>query len=214
MACSYAASQGWLIVRDDVLTLTTAGAGGGLGRPLNWRQMEDGSSAAMSDRLRMLVSRKWRSSQYCWREYFTPLAPWSWRAASTSAAPVLFAGMKVMAGAFGYLSQRLQMRDCGLFGWPRSHDPSLAIWLDGFNPIGAAEWSDPVGLHEVDIATIPSKAQRLPKVRPRWSCGLGGDHRALKVESSPHRYCARTVGMTVAGSVSPIVWKDGWRMAR
>ena len=24
-ACSYAASQGWLIVRDDVLTLTTAG---------------------------------------------------------------------------------------------------------------------------------------------------------------------------------------------
>ena len=25
MACSYAASQGWLIVQDDVLTLTTAG---------------------------------------------------------------------------------------------------------------------------------------------------------------------------------------------
>jgi hypothetical protein len=25
MACSYAASQGWLIVRDDMLTLTTAG---------------------------------------------------------------------------------------------------------------------------------------------------------------------------------------------
>jgi hypothetical protein len=25
MACSYAASQGWLIVEDDVLTLTTAG---------------------------------------------------------------------------------------------------------------------------------------------------------------------------------------------
>ncbi len=24
-ACSYAASQGWLIVQDDVLTLTTAG---------------------------------------------------------------------------------------------------------------------------------------------------------------------------------------------
>ena len=24
-ACSYAASQGWLIVRDDMLTLTTAG---------------------------------------------------------------------------------------------------------------------------------------------------------------------------------------------
>ena len=27
-ACSYAASQGWLMVQDDVLTLTTAGAGG------------------------------------------------------------------------------------------------------------------------------------------------------------------------------------------
>jgi hypothetical protein len=26
-ACSYAASQGWLIARDDVLTLTTAGLG-------------------------------------------------------------------------------------------------------------------------------------------------------------------------------------------
>jgi hypothetical protein len=25
MACAYAASQGWLIVEDDVLTLTTAG---------------------------------------------------------------------------------------------------------------------------------------------------------------------------------------------
>jgi hypothetical protein len=25
MACAYAVSQGWLIVRDDVLTLTTAG---------------------------------------------------------------------------------------------------------------------------------------------------------------------------------------------
>ena len=24
-ACSYAASQGWLIIRDDMLTLTTAG---------------------------------------------------------------------------------------------------------------------------------------------------------------------------------------------
>jgi hypothetical protein len=30
----------------------------------------------------------------------------------------------------------------------------MAIWLDGFNPIGAAEWNDPAGLHEVDIATI------------------------------------------------------------
>ena len=27
LACSYAASQGWLIVQDDVLTLTTAGLG-------------------------------------------------------------------------------------------------------------------------------------------------------------------------------------------
>jgi hypothetical protein len=26
IACSYAASQGWLIVRDDALTLTTAGS--------------------------------------------------------------------------------------------------------------------------------------------------------------------------------------------
>jgi len=25
MACAYAASQGWLVVQDDVLTLTTAG---------------------------------------------------------------------------------------------------------------------------------------------------------------------------------------------
>jgi hypothetical protein len=30
MACSYAVSQGGLIVQDDVLTLTTAGLGGGL----------------------------------------------------------------------------------------------------------------------------------------------------------------------------------------
>ena len=28
MACAYAASQGWLIVQDDVLTLTSAGLGG------------------------------------------------------------------------------------------------------------------------------------------------------------------------------------------
>jgi hypothetical protein len=27
MACAYAVSQGWLIVQDDVLTLTTAGLG-------------------------------------------------------------------------------------------------------------------------------------------------------------------------------------------
>ena len=27
MACSYAASQGWLIVADDAVTLTTAGLG-------------------------------------------------------------------------------------------------------------------------------------------------------------------------------------------
>ena len=27
MSCSYAASQGWLIVSDDVLTLTTVGLG-------------------------------------------------------------------------------------------------------------------------------------------------------------------------------------------
>ena len=27
MACTYAASQGWLIVEDDTLTLTTAGLG-------------------------------------------------------------------------------------------------------------------------------------------------------------------------------------------
>ncbi len=29
MACAYAASQGWLIVQDDTLTLTTAGLGTG-----------------------------------------------------------------------------------------------------------------------------------------------------------------------------------------
>jgi hypothetical protein len=28
MACAYAVSQGWLIVEDDVLTLTTAGLAG------------------------------------------------------------------------------------------------------------------------------------------------------------------------------------------
>ena len=101
--------------------------------------------------------------------FITPLAclRWSSRADSTLVAPVPFAGLESMAGAFGYHSKGLQMRDCGLFGRPRSHDPLLAIWLDGFNPIGAAEWNDPVGLHEVDIATIPSGAQRPPKVRPR-----------------------------------------------
>ena len=73
---------------------------------------------------------------------------WSWRAASTSAAPVPFAGLNGTAGAFGYLPQCLEMRDSGLLGRPRSNDPFLAIWLDGFNPIGTAEWNDPVGLHE------------------------------------------------------------------
>jgi hypothetical protein len=47
------------------------------------------------------------------------------------------------------------MRDSGLFGWPRSHDPLQAIWLDGLNPIGAAEWNDPVGLHEVRYGDDP-----------------------------------------------------------
>ena len=83
----------------------------------------------------------------------------------TSTAPVLFAGMESWAGAFHFLSKRLQMRDCGLFGRPRSHEPLLAIWLDAFNPIGASEWNDPVGLHEVDIATTPSEAQRLSEAR-------------------------------------------------
>ena len=59
-------------------------------------------------------------------------------AASTSATPVPFAGLENTDGVLGYLSKRLQMRDCGLFCRPRSHDPLLAIWLDGFNPIGAA----------------------------------------------------------------------------
>ena len=98
--------------------------------------------------------------------------------------------MESTAGAFGYLSKRLQMRDCGLFGRPRSHDPLLAIWLDGFNPIGAAEWNDPVGLHEVDIATIRSGGnayERLDRgghaasaMTIRRSSRLGDDHGALK----------------------------------
>jgi hypothetical protein len=36
-------------------------------------------------------------------------------AASTSAAPILFAGLESMAGAFGYLPKRLQVRDSRLF---------------------------------------------------------------------------------------------------
>jgi hypothetical protein len=114
--------------------------------------------------------------------------PWSWRTASTSATPNLFAGLESTDGAFGYLSKRLQVRDCGLFGRPRSHDPHLAIWLDGFNPIGATEWNEPVGLHEVDIATSPSGAQRLPELERggraastmtiRRSSRLRDDHRA------------------------------------
>jgi hypothetical protein len=71
----------------------------------------------------------------------------------TSAAPVLFAGLESTADAF--------------FGRPRPQDPLLTFWLDSFNPIGVAERDNPVGLHEVDIAMIPSGAQRLPKVRPR-----------------------------------------------
>ena len=58
-------------------------------------------------------------------------------------------------GAFGYLSQRLHMRDCGLFGRPRSHNPLLAIWLDGFDPIGAVEWNYTVGLHKVRYSNNP-----------------------------------------------------------
>jgi hypothetical protein len=30
-ACAHAVSQGWLVVEDDVLTLTTAGLSGGIG---------------------------------------------------------------------------------------------------------------------------------------------------------------------------------------
>ena len=33
-ACAFAVGQGWLIVQDDVLTLTTAGLAGGIGRGL------------------------------------------------------------------------------------------------------------------------------------------------------------------------------------
>jgi len=65
-------------------------------------------------------------------------------AASTSAAPIPFARMESNAEAFGYLPKRLEVRDCGLFGRPRPHDPLLAIGLDGLNPIGVAEWDNPL----------------------------------------------------------------------
>ena len=39
-ACAYAVSQGWLIVEDDVLTLTAARAGWGLRRPCSERSLD------------------------------------------------------------------------------------------------------------------------------------------------------------------------------
>jgi len=76
-------------------------------------------------------------------------------AASTSAAPIPFARMESNAEAFGYLPKRLEVRDCGLFGRPRPHDPLLAIGLDRFDPIGVAKWNDPVGLHEARYGDDP-----------------------------------------------------------
>jgi hypothetical protein len=91
------------------------------------------------------------------------------------------------AGAFGYLSQRLQMRDCGLFGRPRSHDPLLAIWLDGFNPIGATEWNDPVGFLEVDM-------QRAPPGRNAYSGLDRGSHAASALTNRRGTITARSRG--------------------
>jgi len=173
-ACAYAAFQGWLIVEDDALTLTTAGLRAASQR---WMRCRKGIVATRFPDYQ--PGRSNPSEEPCWRRPWDgligPLARprRSWRAASTSAAPVLFAGMESTAGAFGYLPKRLQMRDCGLFGRPHSHDPRLSIWLDGLNPIGAAEWNDPVGLHEVDIATIPSGCNAYQRLDREESGGAG-----------------------------------------
>jgi hypothetical protein len=98
----------------------------------------------------------------------------SWRVASTSAAPVPFAGLNGTAGAFGYLPKCLQMRDSGLFGLPRSHNPRLAIWLDRFHPIGAAEWNDPVSLHEARYGDDPPRGATRTNGQAREGSGSAG----------------------------------------
>jgi hypothetical protein len=105
------------------------------------------------------------------------------------------------------------MRDCGLFGRPRSHDPLLAIWLDGFNPIGAAEWNDPVGLHEVDIATILSGRNAYQRLERGGQAAVRDDdspvietvddHRALRVNRRLHGIRA------VIKARCPDGWHDG-----
>ena len=59
IACSYAAKQGWLIVEDDVLTLTVAGAGGG---PTIGRRSTINRHARIPEmKLTSQASQRWRT---------------------------------------------------------------------------------------------------------------------------------------------------------
>jgi hypothetical protein len=80
--------------------------------------------------------------------------------------------MLVMAG--GYLPKRLEMRDSGLFGRPRSHDPLLTIWMDGFDPIGVADGNDPVGLHVARYGHDPLRGRNAHKWLDREGSGGAG----------------------------------------
>jgi hypothetical protein len=111
---------------------------------------------------------------------------WSWRATSTSAAPVPFAGLESNANAFGYLPQCLEMRDSGLLGRPRSNDAFLAIWLDGFNPIGMAERNDPVVFMRRSV-TGPTR----PMVSDRRDQAVPGGPGAQAPSLRPNRLIGR-----------------------
>jgi hypothetical protein len=99
---------------------------------------------------------------------------WPWLAASISATPILFAGLASNAESFGHLLKRLEVRDSGLFGRPRSHDLRLAIWLDGFDPISVAEWNDPVGLQDARYRDDPLQGATPTNGSMNWLI-VGGD---------------------------------------
>jgi hypothetical protein len=64
-----------------------------------------------------------------------------------SAAPVLLAGLEGAIGNFGLLPKRPQVRDGSLFRWPSSHNSSLAVGLDSFDPIAVMNGGDAIGRH-------------------------------------------------------------------
>jgi hypothetical protein len=110
-----------------------------------------------------------------WRAFrWAAVTKWSRPPAPISAAPILFARVESNAEALGDLLKRPEVRDCGLFGRPRSHDPRLAIWLDGFDPISVAEWNDPVGLQDARYRDDPLQGATPTNGSMNWLI-VGGD---------------------------------------